>query len=72
MRITITNLEDNLGLGGIGERGCNMHDGINAWDVLSFRKYGRLLNHRPFTTCERSEVARSSTLAVVNLSPKDS
>jgi hypothetical protein len=36
--IVNTNLEDNLRFGGIGERGCNMHDGINAWDVLRFRK----------------------------------
>ena len=35
IRIANTNLEDNLRLGGIGERGCNMHDGINAWDGLS-------------------------------------
>jgi hypothetical protein len=33
-----TNLENNLRLSGIGERGCNMNDRINTWDVLSFQK----------------------------------
>ena len=71
-RIGITNVKDGLRLRGIGERGCNMDDGINACNIFSFLKYTGLARHKPFTACERSEVTRSSIIVVVNLLPKGS
>ena len=58
--------------GGIGERGSNMDDGIDACEIFSLLKYTILACHKPFTACEKSEVTRSSIMVVVNLLPNDS
>jgi len=67
----MTNIEDDLRTGSIHERRRDMDDGVDTWDVFSASDYRNRTSHKPFTACERSEVARSSITVAVNLSPYD-